>query len=100
MASEDKTPAFDIRKPVLILYIGVCVLMVVATLGLAFLEPGAADSSVTPTATRTLSPAVQTLQAEGYQGEGRGSGGGGGQGGGQHQATPEVTREPEPTPTS
>ena len=80
MASE-KQPRRDIRQPILIVYVGFCVLAVVVTVVIAFSEAAAPAQAApsTPTATRTLSPAVLTLQADepehvgGQRGQGRGS---------------------------
>ncbi len=103
MAKETKTRNFNIKNGFLVLYIGLCVLMVIVTLGLSLSDMGVAAAEPTEQATSTLSPAVQTLQAEGYQPideideeeevspeqtEVR------------HTATPDAVLEPEPTPDS
>lgn len=83
-------------------YVGVCVLMVIVTIGLAFFETDVNAAEPTPTATITLSPAVQTLQAEGYHGsQDEHNGQGNGARNGDHPpASPEATGEPETTPDS
>lgn len=63
MASE-KQPRRDIRQPILIVYVGICVMAVVLTVVIAFSEAGNPQQSATPSTTRTLSPAVLTLQAD------------------------------------
>lgn len=65
MASE-KQPRRDIREPILIVYVGICVLAVVLTVVIAFSEAGSPTQAAqpTPSPTRTLSPAVLTLQAD------------------------------------
>ena len=78
MASE-KQPRRDIRQPILIVYVGICVMAVVLTVVIAFSEAGNPPQAATPSATRTLSPAVLTLQADepehisGQREQGRGS---------------------------
>lgn len=103
MAAKNKPRAFEPKNIVLIVYVGLCVLMVVLTMGLSFTALSEPTAEPTATARATLSPAVQTLQAEDYQPvEATGSRGGGQ---GAHQgspgpAEPTATSGPETTPDS
>lgn len=65
MASE-KPQGRDIRQLILIVYVGICVIAVVLTVVIAFSEAAAPVQAapLTPTATRTVSPVVLTLQAD------------------------------------
>lgn len=103
MASKNKSGNFDIKNILLIVYITICVLMVVVTMGLSFIGTG--DATINPTATTsaTLPPAVQTLQAEEYQPVdvgNHGSGGRNAQSGVNRHTNPDATAVPETTPDS
>lgn len=101
MANKNKSGGFPVRNTILMIYVGVCVLMIVFTLGLAFLETAATDAPPTATMRATIAPAVLTLQAEDaerYESE-HGQGQGRGRGGASHD-TPEATAAPSPTPTN
>ncbi|MFW5709415.1 MAG: hypothetical protein ACOCX5_04255 [Chloroflexota bacterium] len=101
MASKNQTKTFNIRHALLIGYFGVCVGMVVITLGLAFIESNAVAVDPTPVPTVTRSPMVMTLQAEDYapvDAEAQQSLQD--NGGGMGTQVPEMTREPELTPRS
>ncbi len=54
----------DIRQPILMVYVAVCVIAIVLTVLIAFEESGKSSQLGQPTATRTLSPLVLTDQAE------------------------------------
>ncbi len=65
MAAKKKRRT-DIRQPILIVYVSVCVIAVVLTVVIAFGEANGASQLTQPTATRTLSPLILTQQADGY----------------------------------
>lgn len=66
MASKKQNRrSFDTRQSILIVYVGVCVIAVVLTVFIAFSEVNSTSQLAQPTATRTLSPAILTQQAEG-----------------------------------
>ena len=95
MAKTNKT---DNRQFILIGYLGICVVLVVLTLILAFTSEDMKSVQVTRTPTRTLNPQVLTMQAEGYEEE---HGQGQGQGGRLHMTeTAEVVPAVTPTPAS
>ncbi|QPC84482.1 hypothetical protein G4Y79_08930 [Phototrophicus methaneseepsis] len=67
MASKKQDKRFDIKQAFLIAYLGLGVLMVAATLALAFTDNPVATIQPTLTSVPTLPPMVLTQQAEGYQ---------------------------------
>ncbi len=67
MASKKRRSGADIRKPILIAYVGICVIAVILTVAIAFNESTNTGqiSQATPKSTRTLAPYIQTQRAEG-----------------------------------
>ncbi len=67
MASKKRRSGADIRQPILIVYVGICVMAVVFTVAIAFGESNNTGqiSQATSMSTRTLSPYILTQRAEG-----------------------------------
>lgn len=65
MASE-KPSRRNLGQPLLMAYVGICVIAVVLTVVIAFSEASSSAQTAQPTPppTRTLPPAVMTLQAD------------------------------------
>ncbi len=65
MASKKRRSGADIRQPILIVYVGICVIAVVFTVVIAFSESNNTGQISQSTPTRTLAPYILTQRAEG-----------------------------------
>lgn len=90
----EQTKSLNLKNIILLSYVGICLLMVVITMGLLFTDSTTLTTEPTPTISPTRSYDVMTLQAEGYDDdEHHGQGQGQGRNAGSH-ATVEPTLTP------